>query len=447
MLNMNKHFLILVIFSAFFANYLYANSLQDLDYQEKLQADQYLKRLNDYKLLELSKYLLINGNAIKASHILTMIKSNKGRLKKIVDRYRSLIYFIQDDYEQSLLIYDRQMYGNISNIPNSLYREICTTRVISIIATGDNKRLQNEVNACIASTSEFSTNENYWIKAITNVSLNKNKNFNKIFKKNMLTGFYDNELILLWLKIAIYTNKEQLILPYLSSLPEKAYQSKRIRETIALIHFREKNFKRAYEFIEDINTPNAENIKGNLKLIENQKELALGHFKLALLKKPDSLNALERALPLSWQLKRWDEGERFIKESTLDFITKLALKSAFLIRKNEFESAKMLLDISRTLFSANIPIRLELMMGYLSSRKNNYQENIYYTTKLCQKNDGINCLLNMYTKMYNGVDHLVIREDNLNQTKEFSIEDLKLPVKIESFETESILSAKDIINI
>ena len=62
------------------------------------------------------------------------------------------------------------------------------------------------------------------------------------------------------------------------------------------------------------------------------------HFKLALAKKEDSQNAIERALPLSWILGQWRDGLDLLQkvksyagnERNID-----ALKIAFLIRDNK----------------------------------------------------------------------------------------------------------------
>jgi hypothetical protein len=63
---------------------------------------------------------------------------------------------------------------------------------------------------------------------------------------------------------------------------------------ISFIYSRLHDNKKALSFIDDIDSPNAENIKGNIRLRNKEYELAFGHFKLALNKKEDvKLHELE----------------------------------------------------------------------------------------------------------------------------------------------------------
>ena len=136
-------------------------------------------------------------------------------------------------------------------------------------------------------------------------------------------------------KISYFLNKEENIVSKLPKLPKKLYRSKKIRELISFIYYRLNQKKLALDFIEDISTANAENIKGNFRLKSKEFELAYGHFQLALKSKINSKNALERSLPLSWILKNGNRVKKHLSSllsEDIDPRKKRSLETAFLIQ-------------------------------------------------------------------------------------------------------------------
>ena len=75
---------------------------------------------------------------------------------------------------------------------------------------------------------------------------------------------------------------------------------------------------KAFEYIEGLSSPNSENIRGNLFLAQKKYELAYAQFKLALKRKVNSQNSLERIIPISWMLKQWKDGLEYIDKLKVD---------------------------------------------------------------------------------------------------------------------------------
>jgi tetratricopeptide (TPR) repeat protein len=131
------------------------------------------------------------------------------------------------------------------------------------------------------------------------------------------------------MKLALFLNREDVIIRYIANLPSSAYNSKGVRELIGFAYYRLGKTEKALEFIEDIESPNADNIRGTANLLKKKYELAFGHFKLALQKKGNSANALERGIPLAYTLGLWDEGINMLRrvvDTGLDERKKIALE-------------------------------------------------------------------------------------------------------------------------
>ena len=241
----------------------------------------------------------------------------------------------------------------------------------------------------------------------------------------------------LWLKTGLYLNKEKDLLNLLSVLPENSYQSKRLREIIAFMYLRSGNAgdkAKALSFIDDIDSANAENIKGNINLQNKEYELAFGHFRLALQKKQDSTNSVERAIPLAWLLSQWKDGLAMLDNNvnrTLDPRNKRAIRIAFLIREKRFAEAEKELTLLKIDFQQEPPFEVNIMDSYVSliqgatEKKFDPRKVEESTEKACRSFDGISCWISLQMTMWENLGKTIKRDDLVYSDKEMTIDSLK----------------------
>ena len=84
--------------------------------------------------------------------------------------------------------------------------------------------------------------------------------------------------------MVIYLNREKQAYPLLSFLPTDFYKSGRFKEVLSFVYYRLGNYELAEKLVEDLEGPNSENIRGNIRLREQKYELAYGHFRSGLKK-------------------------------------------------------------------------------------------------------------------------------------------------------------------
>ena len=262
------------------------------------------------------------------------------------------------------------------------------------MALSKTKRFTKESELCQETSSKYAKKNHFWLK---NTVKAKNGVQIPIGNENPLQLkklFEDKEMTTLWLKLAIFLNKEENIVSKLPKLPKKLYRSKKIRELISFIYYRLNQKKLALDFIEDISTANAENIKGNFRLKSKEFELAYGHFQLALKSKINSKNALERSLPLSWILKKWKQGKKHLSSllsEDIDPKKKRSLETAFLIQMGLYQKAYENLRRLNYDYTGFIPLEINLMNSYVSIVNNNEKDLDQFSHEACLKFDGLNC--------------------------------------------------------
>ena len=137
---------------------------------------------------------------------------------------------------------------------------------------------------------------------------------------------------------------------------------------MALIYFRNKDHPNAKKFLEDVDTANAHNILAGIYLKQNKTELAFAEYKLALLKKHNSRNALEKIIPLSYILSDYNLGLDSINQLEFTGVNQTTLsifRSIFLLRnKNYFEAWKALSGFDLTT-TTHIPDRVFQMKNFI----------------------------------------------------------------------------------
>ncbi len=400
------------------------------------------KRFADHLALQYSKYHLINGNLKMAKFYLRRINGKSTKLLMVKRRYEALIAFIENRFQESLNAISSGKFND-----GRIYPQICMLRLANLLALNKIKAFAKEKVSCTSLTREYSNQNQFWIDALADI---------KTKKKDLLLGnraeilknvFGDINSIKIWMKLVLFLNKEKVIERTLEELPSRAYQSKKIRELIGFAMYRLGKNKEALEFIEDIESPNADNIRGNIYLKQKKYELALGHFQLALQKKHNSLNALERAIPLTWILGQWQDGlnllNRLIKPE-LDPRKKLALDTAFQIRIEDIDNAYKQLNLLEVQFKKKYPKEVGLMKSYVALRRHDMKKLQESSVKECRRYDGLNCWISMQLIYWENLGLTIERDEKTLSLSSFSIEKLKGKAEIKPMKEKIIIDQRDI---
>ncbi len=405
------------------------------------------QRVSDIYNLQKAKFKLINGDLKQAEFYLNRISEVQSQIVAIKKRYLATIYFIQNKFKDSL-----EMLSS-PKINNNYVKQTCLLKIINYIALNNNQKVFNEKDACLIQLAPYSKNEQFWLDTIVKLKLNNKRGVELNLISPSDSVFLDDEITKIWLKTGLYLNKEKDLANYISSLSENSYQSKRLREIIAFLYLRSGSESKALSFVEDIETANAENIKGTINLKNKEYELAFGHFRLALQKKQDSNNALERAIPLSWLLGEWKDGLSMlnnISNPTLDKRNADALKVAFLIREKRFKEAREELVLLKIAFQNEPPTEVSIMDSYVSlmlgEKERNYDKRKLeeLTEKSCKSFDGLSCWISMQYIHWENLGKTITRDELTYTDKKLSIESLKEKQAITPLQEDQSIDQPDI---
>ncbi len=344
------------------------------------------------------KYYLINGEVRLAKMYLRQLMLTEPKLKPLAYRYMAMIEFIMGNYEDSLKELKRPELTQFQN-----YDKVCVLRILNQIILNDTEDLEKQWDRCLLENiKEMQSNRLVWLETLVRLKIAPNENtiqgpfkYKKIFS-------LPNEDIKITLKLAIYLNQEKLVLNEINQLTFDAIVDKEVRELAGLILFRAKKFSLAYKFIEDLNTPNVNNIKGNLYLMQNKYELAFAQFKLALSQKQNSLNAIERALPLAWEIQQWEDGTKLAEQiitSPDGAMSKMALTSAFFIQREKYSEAEKRLDYITTYSTEGENLTVTQLYSYTHLKQKRNLETMKYADLSCKSFDLSQCWL-MYQFSY-----------------------------------------------
>lgn len=390
------------------------------------------ERGSDIDSLLRAKFKLANGDLKFAKFYLNRIDDQKSKLAVVKKRYMAIISFIEGHFKESIAYLSDKRFDE-----NSLYPHICLLRLINYMAINDIDSIKQEKKSCMYYTEKSSKNDQFWLDTMIKLKLNDLDGV----KRNMLTDVQstlsDDEMSRLWLKTGLYLNKQKDLLNTLSALSENSYQSKRLREIVAFMYLRSgssSDKQKALSFVDDIDSANAENIKGSINLQNKEYELAFGHFRLALQKKQDSTNSLERAIPLSWILNQWKDGLSMLDNTTnkaLDPRNKKAIKIAFLIREKKIAEAQKELTLLKIDFQNEPPFEVSIMDSYValvmraqdkSVDKRKVEES---TEKACRSFDGMSCWMALEFIQWENLGKTIKRDDEVFNDKEMTLDSLK----------------------
>jgi len=236
---------------------------------------------------------------------------------------------------------------------------------------------------------------------------------------------HTNELLKIWLKLALLFKKENLVKKELPFIPAEAYEQDKVRELMALVFYRLGKIKEALKYIEDISTPNAENLKGTFYLKKKQYELAYGHFQLALKQKRNSSIAIERSLPLSWILKEYENGHTLSQQikpkSGENYLEKMALTSAFLVKLGLHKDARKSLLQLNGQYNQNIPVEVSQLNYVNAIMLKDRKRATRYTKKACEKYDAVACQTQLFLALWPDFTKAIhLDEDIVSEEKKAS---------------------------
>lgn len=406
------------------------------------------QRQIDLYNLQKGKFKLINGDLKMAEFYLNRINDKTSLLTSIKKKYLATIYFINGRFDKSIGELNHDVFAS-----NDHYAENCLLRVINFMAVNDMEAINKEAVSCKFYTAKYTKNDHFWLDTMIKLKQKDMAGVNRNLMVNTDDVINDEEMSKLWLKTGLYLNKEKSILDLIEILPETAYRSKRLREIIGLMYLRAGQPEKAKAFVEDITTANSENIKGNLNLQKQEYELALGQFRLALLRKQDSSNALERAIPLAWMLNQWSDGLMImnnISNKTLDPRNAAALRIAFLIREKKFAEAQKELTLLKIAFKYAPPVEVNMMDAYVSLIMGSTEENFdkrkleELTEKACKSFDGMSCWMALQHAQWENLGKTIKRDEPTFTDKNLSVDMLKNKQPIEPLMEIKTIDQSDI---
>lgn len=424
----------------------------DIDfYDQKKIINLQNSSINDIYNLRKAKFKLINGDLRLAEFFLNRLDDRTTKLISIKKRYQGIISFLKGDYEISL---NHLSHPKVYN--SHFAEEICLLRIMNMIILNKMDTLQSENRACRALTANTSKNDQYWLNTLIGLKLSNDKYSENVKNLNIHNIFAYTDISRIWLKTGLYLNQEKDVIKLLSNLDPEAYESRPLREVVAFIYYRLNQDANALKFIDNIDSANAENIRGNIRLKNNEYEIAFGHFKLALQRKSDSQNALERALPLSWILGQWDDGLKMLDYVNINYDqrNKNALKIAFLIRKGAFQEAHKELRALTNQYLDNPPFEVHLMNAYVNlviekdfpnkiviEERRKTEDSVENS---CRDYDGMSCWLAMQYLQWENLGKTIHRNDPIYDDKEMTIESLKQRVAIVPLDEEINVNQSDV---
>ncbi|MBY0413308.1 MAG: hypothetical protein K2Q18_04050, partial [Bdellovibrionales bacterium] len=406
------------------------------------------QRQIDIYNLQKAKFKLIGGDLKLAEFYLSRISDDESFIVSIKKKYLAVIYFINGQFDKSVAELNHKEINK-----SSYYTQNCLLRLINYMALNDMKGLSDEHESCRVKNLKYSKNELFWLDAMVKLKFKDKEGLDKNLLVDINDTIKDEEMSKLWLKAGLYLNREKNLIKLLEFLPDSSYQSKRLREIIAFMYLRSGDAKKAVAFVDDIDTANAENIKGNVNLQNKEYELAFGHFRLALQKKQDSANALERAIPLAWILGQWADGLSMmdnISNKSLDQRNKTALKIAFMIREKKFVEAQRELILLKIAFKNEPPPEVTIMETYVNlmigekERAYDKRKLEETTERACKFFDGMSCWMALQYTQWDNLGKTIKRDDPIFTDNSMTVDSLKEKKTIEPLAELKTVDQNDI---
>ncbi|MBD64472.1 MAG: hypothetical protein CME62_04655 [Halobacteriovoraceae bacterium] len=379
--------------------------LGKLEEKELAESTENIKEYGKIRLLHSVKLAIINGQLEKAKILLREATLSDDFSRTTQIRYLALIHFLENNHEEVVRLLNTSEMLNISTLP-----QVCLINSMSLLILNKQPLLKKRWKDCKAISMADSINQMSWMQVLIDLRLRDPKVVLENLFKNTNVDNLNKEQLRIVLKLALYLNEQDKIIPRFPLLTEEILSNRTYRELIGMNYFRDLNLTKAYDLLNDLDSANAEVFKGNLFLSQKKFLKAYGQFKLALALKENSSNALERLIPLAWQLNQYNEGTTFVQK--LEFkpseeLYQLTLLALFSTMSDDIDAADTYLKrLQARAFSRN-PVEIQQLLTYIGVIKNNdYDIDINGNTN-CMSKDGIHCWLMYYKYSWpNPIDNL-----------------------------------------
>jgi len=364
------------------------------------------------------KYQIISGNTDYARNLLSNTGTDSSLTKAINYRYLALIQFIEGDYLSVLKTLNKPIMKEFK-----FESSICFMKVLSYLITDQLIKGSDSWKTCKQATGKYSSNNLDWMQIIVDLKTKKDTKYIDNIFKNINIELVSEENLGIYLKLALYLNKHEKIIPRFKYFGTAALENINYRELIGLNYYRNGDLVKANQLLGKLNTTNAEVFKGNIYLFQKKYENAYAQYKLALKLKNNSKNALERLLPLSWKLNLWEDGLQYLQRMEVthqNLIETYTLMAAFLTLSDKHKSAKeYLLKIkNKTISSEPIEVTQINVLNSIKLKDTSLLE--HASEKSCQGFDGLNCWLTVGIKSWKGLTDL-LEEKSLIHTNTLSL--------------------------
>lgn len=385
---------------------------------------------------------LINGDLEKAKIRLLQGRHSESFTRPIQLRYLAILHFIEGDYRQSLEYLDRPEMKRLRHQDN-----VCLLKTLNLVILDKAADARSEWERCEGFVTGKDGGSNVWIEALLNLKVAQETETPAAPLRDLNIENERGDNLRLFLKLALYLNKQDIIFPRVPYLSVEAFENPKTRELLGLLYFRNLEIVKAYNLIEDLSTPNSENIKGNILLAQKKLELAYAQFKLALSRKSDSQNALERIVPTAWRLNQWNEGASYAArlETTKDKKdSKLALEAAFLTKDNRPEEALNKLDAivnKQTIAQALEVNQLYSYNALILGQEGKTKER---ADMACGQQDAFNCWLRAHLLLWEDFPAVVKRKDKIYEDVEDLLGKFRSDFKSDPIEESVYIDQKNI---
>ncbi len=385
--------------------------------------------------LQKIKYYILNGETRLARLYLDKLNYTQTRLKPIIYRYQGILNFMEGEYERSLEFLSKP---ELKQIPH--YERICVLKVLNLLVLSKKYQIENEWGRCQTENARTLNQTTLpWLNTLIELKIRPNYGATKVpFKETKLASLEIPELRLL-LKMALYLNQEEVVIPQFNSLDIDHLSDPEIRELMGHLYFRQGELVNSYKLVQGLSSPNTENIRGNLYLLRKKYELAYAQFKLALEMKQNSQNALERLLPLAWIMKDWQKGveyaERYIASPQTQ-ISKLTIMAAFLLENERYDEAKNLLNVisQRSRFGYHLDAaQIHAYVGLVQNNREVVRKNARAS---CDQYDLIYCWVTQQMETWEAFPVTMKRKDKVVEKMDWeklTQEDINEPIKEVSY--------------
>ena len=372
----------------------------------------HLNNFNAKNILKKAKYLLVNGNINGAKLLLNESNISVNFTKATQYRYLALIHFIEGNYKKTVEILNKPEMRSIETM-----NKVCFLRVLSEIILSQREQASISWKNCRNATQSHSDTDLAWMEIIVALKTSNNPDYaNNIFKELAIDSV-EPRFFRIYLKLALYLNKQDLIInrfKYLSSAP---FENETHRELIGLNYYRNGNLNKAHQLLHDLSTANSEVFKGNLYLTQKKYTHAYAQYKLALNKKKNSRNALNRLLPLSWKLNQFEDGITFLQSMEIDndeILENKTLITVFLTMMGKYDIVSDYLKQIETHTLKGESIEISQLRVLHGMEKLDIAQVENAAARGCAGHDGLNCWLIVLINSWESVTTYLKNKDKIH---------------------------------